>query len=265
MVQKKSNRLELILGEINRKGYLSINDLSSNLKVSKSTIKRDLLYLSDNGLISKTHGGAKQRYDDHELRLRLPVYGERQDVHKSEKNQIGRIAASFISDGDVIFLDAGTTIHFIPQHILEKKVEVYTNSISILLSSLEMKPNYSLKILDGIIDFDHLIITGIEQMETIKNIHFDRAFIGCESITTDHGIMVSTSTRRMFINQISNNSEQVILCADSSKLSAIDNYFALSFNQIDYFITDGNITTEQRNAIESAGTKVLTEQRMKSD
>jgi len=52
------SRLQKILNLVNEKGYITVNDLSSQLEVSTMTIRRDLSRLSNQQKIRRTFGGA---------------------------------------------------------------------------------------------------------------------------------------------------------------------------------------------------------------
>ena len=51
-------RHEAILKILNEKGAVSVTELTETLNVSESTIRRDLLLLSNSGKLKKVHGGA---------------------------------------------------------------------------------------------------------------------------------------------------------------------------------------------------------------
>ena len=51
-------RHELILRILNEKGAVSVAELTETLGVSESTVRRDLVELSEAGVLNKVHGGA---------------------------------------------------------------------------------------------------------------------------------------------------------------------------------------------------------------
>ena len=51
-------RHELILRILNEKGAISVAELTETLGVSESTVRRDLVELSESGAVNKVHGGA---------------------------------------------------------------------------------------------------------------------------------------------------------------------------------------------------------------
>ena len=109
--ERKAKILEIV----NKKKSVSVPDLIKKFGVSESTIRRDITSLSREGKILKVHGGAvklEERTND------------------DEKIRIARYAASLIQSGDVVFIDAGTTTHFMLDFITEKRATYVTNAVS---------------------------------------------------------------------------------------------------------------------------------------
>ena len=259
ITKKIACRRKRILEEISRKGYLSISDLSTILSVSVSTIKRDLSVMSSEGVIGRTHGGANLFVDENEVRIKIPVFSERQLINADKKNRIARIAARFIRDNDTVFLDSGTTINLILPFLKAKNLTVHTNNLSILLSAFNKEYSFSIHLLNGLVDFNHLITLSIDQIESIKPINFTRALFSCRSLSPEKGLIVSDYVRKLLATTIADNSKEIIVCADSSKFNMMDKITALPFDRINYLITDDGITDKQRYIIEGFGTKILTE------
>ena len=51
-------RQSLILNMVNQRGSLSITEIQRKLRVSRETVRRDLMLLADRQALRKTHGGA---------------------------------------------------------------------------------------------------------------------------------------------------------------------------------------------------------------
>src|SRR4051812_21525787 len=99
-------RHQQILDLVSRQGFVALADLARAIRVSESTIRRDLDHLNDRGLVRRTRGGAIHTPGDDGS---LPALEERSARQIDEKRQIARAAAARISDGDAILLDGGTT------------------------------------------------------------------------------------------------------------------------------------------------------------
>ncbi len=50
---------------IDERGYMNIDELASLLEVSTQTVRRDIRKLSEQGLITRHHGGAGRRPSDY--------------------------------------------------------------------------------------------------------------------------------------------------------------------------------------------------------
>ena len=100
-----SERKDVILGEIKRRGRVSVPELSSLLGVSQVTVRRDLQRLEREGYVVKTYGGAVSTD-----RVAFEFsFQKKLQRNIAEKERIGRYAAGLVEEGEAIFLDNGTT------------------------------------------------------------------------------------------------------------------------------------------------------------
>ena len=131
-------RKKYILDFIDRDGGVTTVELADKLAVSLSTIRRDLNNLEKNGLVLKTHGGAVPRSFSTSYE---PPYHLKSHLQKREKELIGKLASSFIKEGDTVIFDSGTTIFQIAHYSKEKqfsaialdlaiRAKPYTNAVS---------------------------------------------------------------------------------------------------------------------------------------
>ena len=122
-------RRRAILSHLSQIGSGTILDLSARYHVSTMTIRRDLRILQRGGYITMTHGGAV--YDGDAFQQNTTHHIERATIRAAEKRAIGRyVAAHFVDDGDVLFLDSGTTVRAIIPFLREKaNLTAATNSM----------------------------------------------------------------------------------------------------------------------------------------
>ena len=101
-------------------------------------MRRDLIQLSKDGLVERGHGGAAPRRPRRFQGLpELPVL-ERAGLRVSEKRSIGREAARYVEDGDVILINDGTTTaQMVPFLGAARDVTVITNGLNIASSCEE--------------------------------------------------------------------------------------------------------------------------------
>ena len=77
-------RQSLILAMVNQRGSVSITEMQRKLKVSRETIRRDLVLLADRNALRKTHGGALS------LERSEPEIALREVTNAEAKRWIGR-------------------------------------------------------------------------------------------------------------------------------------------------------------------------------
>ena len=80
--QRRARVLELV----RIKGFASLPELADELKVSESTIRRDLDYLEESGTAKRTHGGVFYTGAS----PKLPHFEERQPANWEKKRAIAQ-------------------------------------------------------------------------------------------------------------------------------------------------------------------------------
>ena len=96
-------RFHAILTGLQENGSVAVDELSDKLQVSVVTIRRDLDMLEQQGLLSRSHGGAVSIeplfYEPFKKDRSFQAQVERQ---ANEKRRIGRAAAALINPGETI-------------------------------------------------------------------------------------------------------------------------------------------------------------------
>jgi DeoR family transcriptional regulator, fructose operon transcriptional repressor len=120
-------RRESILLALRAKGFLSIADLTSELRVSHMTVRRDLQHLEQTGQVRMVYGGAS---------LSVPALhdaGRWVDSAAVDDARIGRCAATFVDQTSTIGIDAGQlgyeVARALPEHF---RGTVVTHSLPVI-------------------------------------------------------------------------------------------------------------------------------------
>ena len=106
-------RHDLILQELAKKDFLTLQELIDRTGCSASTIRRDLSKLQKIGKLQRVHGGATLNQN----RVVEPGLTEKLTQNLREKQEIGKRAAQEIQDNECIFLDAGSSTLEMIQYI----------------------------------------------------------------------------------------------------------------------------------------------------
>lgn len=173
-----TERYNLILKLIEEKQTIRVEDIVTKLKVSHATVRRDLNFLEEKGKIKRVHGGAtlvKNKEEDISIK---------QLVFNKEKDLIAKKAIKFVQEGDVIFLDAGTTIFSLIKYLKDiPNIKIVTNGYSHIakLNSI----NKEVYLIGGKLKKTTGALVGFLAMNSLENYNFDIAFIGANGISID--------------------------------------------------------------------------------
>ena len=105
-------------------GFVSLQQLVSELGTSESTVRRDLEFLDSMGQLHRTRGGAAVAAD-------ATDFDSRQEVAAIEKRRIARRTAELIRNGETILLDGGTSTLDVARCLTGISLQVVTNSLPI--------------------------------------------------------------------------------------------------------------------------------------
>ena len=169
-------RFSRILSIIEAEGSATIQELMTALDASESTVRRDLITMDENGLLTKVHGGAIAR--------RPSVSTHDEDV-RNQKNAIAKYAASLIRPDDFVYLDAGTSTEAMIPFIKETQAVFVTNAIS--HAKLLAEKGCRVYLLGGEFKSQTEAIVGEEAMEMLSKYNFTKGFWGTNGISVSKG------------------------------------------------------------------------------
>jgi DeoR/GlpR family transcriptional regulator of sugar metabolism len=244
-----AKRKEAIINLLASDRHISIPDMSKILGVSATTIRNDLNDLAEQGMISRTHGGATLTFSISLIR--------KQKLMIDEKNRIGKAAATLVNDGDIIIVETGTTIAQFVKYLLGKRdVRVVTNSIYIL-SYVRMNPGIHLTILGGEFRPTSETCGGPITLSQLETFHVHRFFTGTDGFSLEYGLYADAIDQVEVIKKMNQQAETTILLADSSKYGKKGFVSTLPLTEIDIFITDTGLPKKIITQIEEAGIQVM--------
>jgi len=209
-------------------------DLCNLLETSEATVRRDLEWLEQKGILERTHGGAM-------LSQRMifeQEYQQRAQHHPEEKKRIGELAASLIEEGDIVFINSGTTATQVLQHIRSDfRISVFTNNVSAVLELGD--PGFHYYLIGGEFQPRSNSLAGGFAIENLKQVYANKAILGVDGISLKHGCTVPSSAEAEVVRQmIERTKGQVIVVTDHSKWGVVSNFQIASINEIDKLIVD---------------------------
>lgn len=227
------SRHKHILNTLNAKGRVYVKDISQTLKVTEVTIRRDMVFLENEGLLKKTYGGAVLPAPEITASVRY-----RQTRRLNAKKIIGRLAAELIKDGDVIYLEAGSTCYEIIPHLAEKKnLTVIVNSLY-LMRRLGEQTKHKIIVIGGQYRLDRMDMVGPTAEAAIAQLTGFKAFTGADDIAIDAGISGADVVTVGFTKQVLKQASEVIFVGDDTKFDNPALYKIADIDQLDYIVTN---------------------------
>lgn len=249
------DRREQILTLLKKDGSVKVVDLVKCFGVSIETIRRDLEALEEEGFLRRVYGGAVRE----SRRSEETLLQERMVQNAAEKERIGKAAAAFVQDGDVIGIDVGTTTLEMARALLARdlRIIVITNSIQIA-AALSVREKIEVILIGGRVRHGELSVGG--HMLTEANMRLfqtDKLFLGVGGITDKFGITdfreEETAFRRIGIER----TKEVYALADHSKFGVTAMYHVCDADRIHTVVTDAGTGRDMISALRMKGAQVV--------
>ncbi len=248
-----AQRRERIQEYLEIHNIVRIGDLSAMLGASEATIRRDLEWMESEGLVERTHGGAILT----ERTLLEPEYLQRAQRYPEEKRKIGACAASMINDGDIIFINGGTTSTQVMRHIRgHAGITVITNNLT---AALEVgAAGFKLILLGGDFQSTSNATAGRFAIENLNKVYASKAFISVDGFSLKYGFTVPTNAEAEIIGCMVERTHGVVsLMADHSKWGVVSNFQVAAIDQVHRFITDDQISQHALDALAARSIEVV--------
>jgi DeoR family fructose operon transcriptional repressor len=250
---RREPRLKHILDSLERTEFVAVQELVARFGVSPMTVRRDLAELQTRGYLVRQYGGAVRS----PAVERLFSFSRRLERAAAQKEEICRLASRFIADGDVIFVDCGTTLFRLCQHIVARRgVRVITNSLPVV-SELIDHAHVRVRLVGGEVMGERKAAYGKTAERAIAGMHADKAFVGADGLSLQGGLSSYDEQEAGVTKSMADASDRVYLLCDSSKIEK-DSYFRFApLSLFDVLITDGRLDAALRKRYREHGIEIL--------
>lgn len=241
---KGYNRLEQIMDYLKGHNLVTVDQLVTITNASPATIRRDLIKLDQEGVISRSHGGVTlNRFIPSQ-----PTTLEKMQRNLSEKHAIACAAASLVKAGDAIVLDAGTTMIELARQLTHLPLRVITSDLHIALFLSEFK-QIEVTIIGGRIDDSSQSCIGDHGRKLLQGIWPDLAFVSCNGWDLEKGITSPTEEKAALKRALIDNAQRRVLLADSSKYGAWSLFNVARLDSLTDIVTDGQLGDDIRQKL----------------
>ncbi len=235
-----ARRREDLLEIVHTSGQATVVELAERFDVSADTIRRDIDYLVDQGLLARTHGGAVP--PSSRATADTPL-GRRMQLRPEVKTAIGHTAARLIADDETVIVNGGTTtLAFAAALTARRGLTVVTNSL-VLPPSLPSDAIRDVYLIGGEVRMTSMTTVGPVRFpgSTGSGSHAisgDVAVIGVGGISVRNGLSTSNLPDAQMMRDMIGGASRLIVVADHTKID--HNAFAqiCPLDRIDQLVCD---------------------------
>ncbi|HEX6340280.1 DeoR/GlpR family DNA-binding transcription regulator [Umezawaea sp.] len=220
-----------ILSELRRNGRVEVAALAVLFEVSEDTVRRDLRALSAAGHLHKTHGGAVL------LDTARMDWTARADVAAATKRAIGETAATVVRPGDVLLLDAGSTVLAFARALAVRPLTVVTNSLDVALV-FDADPEVDLALTGGRWDRGSRGLTGSAAVLSTARYRADWAFLGACALHPSVGATAVDPADADVKIAMADAALRTAVLADVTKHGHVEPHLVLPPDRISLIVTD---------------------------
>ncbi len=239
-----------ILQKIREQESVKVEDLAEEFGLSAMTVRRDLQYLEDRGMVIRFYGGAMVN----------PAYQcmTPEDELRLYRRLLGRYAATKVCDGDTIFINGSQSALGMLDYITAQNVRVVTNNGKVVGKNC---PNGVTVTVTGGELREHVMV-GENVMRCLLNETADKTFVGCAGVSPI-GEFSYEIPMEIGINEtmIARTTKDVYILADHTKILDLEkqrpHYGSCSYDRRVTLITDEKADAKTVKSLRESGVEVF--------
>ena len=239
----KSRRLAEMESYILSNGSVTMEELRDHFGISMNTVRRDNAEIVKPGYIEKVYGGVKAQTKTPAL---VP-YSVRSTSPSTVKQKICLAAGEMVKDGDIIFIDSGTTTIHIMDAIQDKNITVITNNIEVMIQALEHE-NIRIIVVPGEIHRKTHSITGEDSAAFISHLNTDIAFMAAIGASFS-GVTNSSPLEYSIKKSAVGHTQRAVLLITGEKFGVTSLLSYASLSQFNAVYTNSAIPQEYRDRL----------------
>ena len=229
-----AKRIDEIRQKVETEGEVFVSDLSRIYNVTEETIRRDLEQLKNDGIITRTFGGAVLNTTSQNDRVH---FFKRKAINLESKKKIAKLLVDKFIGVNTMMIDNSTTVlEAVKLFKDNENLTAITFSAQIFqeLDTCKMK----LVSTGGLYDEKTRSFYGKPAKEAMKKYNVDLVLLGCKGLDMERGITDSSEGEADLKSEMASRAECVVLLADHSKFNHTAFVNFLDWDRIDYLITD---------------------------
>ncbi|QSH41510.1 DeoR/GlpR family DNA-binding transcription regulator [Lentisphaerota bacterium ZTH] len=249
-------RKEVIISRLEKSGSMSTKELLEVLGISSMTLWRDINSLEKQGVLKRIHGGITAIKKPKRSGIAENTVSVKRLINEGKKLALAEYAVrNFISPGDIITLEGGTTVASIVQFLekLAETITILTNSMYICNLVTQFNYEYNLVCSGGILRKISNTFVGPSAQAFFNSHKSNILFISSAGFDNETGLTDPNPLEVQVKQNMIQNADKVIALLDSSKFDVHSLMKVVDFKDIDIFVTDSCIKPEDKAFLMTAG------------
>lgn len=235
---------------VRTRGFVSLPELAEQLKVSESTVRRDLDHLEESGAARRTHGGVFYTGPSPQL----PPFEERQPAQWDKKKAIALRAAELIEDGDTLLLSGGTTTYELARLLVGRRLQIVTNSL-LVANLFASNVNTDLVLVGGYVYPRTGVSLGPYANEMLGKLSVRRTILSVAGVN-DRGFFNSNLLLVETERAMMKAADEVLVLADSTKFGRQSLALLCTLPEVQHLVVDSELSDDWRAKIVAAGVRL---------
>lgn len=248
----KADRMLEMERYILNQGAATMDELRLHFDVSMNTVRRDVAELLKRGTVEKVYGGVCARKNEQAL----TPYEVRRRGSEDAKVAIGKRAAELVSDGDIIFIDSGTTtLHMIDFLADKRDLTIITNNLEAINRALPYE-NITIIALPGQVRRKTHSFTGDDAVRYLRRFNVRIAFMAATGLSS-HGVTNSSPMEYEIKKCAVESAETTVLLISHTKFGVTGLMTFAQLEDFDCLVTDEAPSAEDQLRVKSSGAQLL--------
>ncbi|MEU4286835.1 DeoR/GlpR family DNA-binding transcription regulator [Kribbella sp. NPDC026596] len=249
---RRTQRLVEILDLLTARGAMSVGVLCCELRVSPATLRRDMTHLEDQGLVTRTRGGARANTGP-ELPVRL-----RDTKSPLAKHAIAVTAAALLpADRPLaVAIGGGSTAAEVARELGQRRrLTIVTNALT-TAAAVAARPNLQVIMTGGVIRASSFELVGSLAESAFNGISVNLAILGADGISAANGVTTHDHTEARTNHAMVSHAHRLMVVADGSKIGQATVAKVADASAIDILVTDASADPDQLAELAELGVTV---------
>lgn len=220
-----------------------LNVLSAILSVTPRTVRADLRKLKQAGYQIHLVDGQvfydkPGVYSRSAIQNPSPSFTLRMHTHAAAKQSIARWAAGLVQDGDVILMDASTTVFYMAECLIDRRrLVVLTNGIDVG-RAMAKNPTNTVILVAGVVRQNGASVIGPLYEPVLRKHQIKTAFVSCQGFSLAAGLTERDEGEAMLKHQMTQLADTTVALVDSSKFGQVFPEPFARANQVTHVFSD---------------------------